>query len=54
MIERHLADQQVLDALEKGERIRQKEDDYLIKWNRWRLAVSIGRCSLVLKTAFRT
>jgi hypothetical protein len=53
MTERYLPDAQVVIALRHGRKIQQKKGEYIIKWNRWTLAVSVGSCFLVLKTAYR-
>lgn len=53
MAERYLPDAQVAVALRDGQKIQRKKGEYIIKWNRWTLAVSIGSCFLVLKTAYR-
>jgi hypothetical protein len=48
-----LPDMQVKIALIHGRRIQERKGEYTIKWNKWTLAVSIGPCFLVLKTAYR-
>ncbi|MGC1928249.1 MAG: hypothetical protein WA667_04695 [Candidatus Nitrosopolaris sp.] len=53
MRERYLPDAQVSTALRDGEKIQKKKGEFIIRWNRWNLAVSIGNCILVLKTAYR-
>lgn len=53
MEERYLPDAQVVTALRDGRKSQEKKGEYLIKWNKWTLSVSVGSCFLVLQTAYR-
>ena len=53
MSERHLPREHVEKASEHGDRIREKNQTFKIKWNKWTLLVDVGECFLTLKTAIR-
>ena len=53
MSERHLPREHVEKALEHVDRIREKNQTFKIKWNKWTLLVDVGECFLTLKTAIR-
>ena len=53
MQERYLPHEQVDVALKEGRKIQERKGEYLVKWNRWTISVSVGSCHLILNTAFR-
>jgi len=54
MNERHLPRQQVEQALREGKITMIKKGEYLVKWKRWELALTLNPCVVFLKTAFHS
>jgi hypothetical protein len=52
MNERHLPRYQVEQALREGQIIKKRKGEYVIKWKRWELALTMNPCVVYLKTAF--
>jgi hypothetical protein len=44
---------QVDRALIEGDKVPVGEGKYEVRWRSWRLVVRVGRCNLVLITAYR-
>lgn len=53
MNERHLPRAQVEEAIIFGKKIRKKENDFDVKWNKWTIKLIRNPCFLFLKTAFK-
>lgn len=51
MTGKFLPDNQVKSALIDGKKIKDKKGEFTIKWKKWTLKVSQGKCFLVLQTA---
>ncbi|MGC9117350.1 MAG: DUF4258 domain-containing protein [Conexivisphaera sp.] len=50
---RMLPADQVDRALVEGDKVPVGEGKYEVRWRSWRLVVRVGRCNLVLITAYR-
>jgi len=53
MKQRHLPRDQVEEAILIGKKMRKKENNYDIKWNKWTIRLVQNQCFLFLKTAFK-
>jgi len=52
MKQRHLPDFQVTLAINDGNRIEDAKEEYTIKWKKWTIKATRGKCFILLVTAY--